>query len=312
MICSFDFRQALLQHRCVQALLIGICLSVSAASADYLEITLLGTGTPRPSAERYGSATLIQAGGKYFLFDVGRGAVIRLHQAAITPDQIEQVFLTHLHSDHITGLDDLWITGWVYQRQPALKIYGPKGTEHTIDALRSMYHEDIRYRTNNVKHKHAQLLSEEVTEGIVYQANGVTIRAFLVDHKPVEPALGYRIDFGDRSVLLSGDTTYSENLIQHAQDIDVLIHEVAASDAAILARNPRLEKIMAYHTNPQQLARVLQKTQPRLAVFNHVLLFGMTEEAALEQIKQDYSGHIEMGYDLMHIQVGEKITVNSR
>ena len=299
----------LFKRRCLAILL--LCLCGSLTWADYLEITLLGTGTPRLSAERYGSATLIQAGGKYFLFDAGRGAVIRLHQADITPDQIEQVFITHLHSDHITGLDDLWITGWIYQRPSALKVYGPEGTKHTIDALRSMYHKDIHYRTSNVRHEHAQLLSEEVTQGVIYQASGVTITAFYVDHKPVEPALGYRLDFGDRSVLISGDTTYSDNLIKHAQDVDVLIHEIAGSDATLVARNPRLAKIMAYHTNPQQLAKVLQKTQPRLAVFNHVLLFGMTEESALAQIRQDYPGRIEMGYDLMHIQLGEKITINT-
>ncbi len=308
-IHASDLRTSLRRYMCLCVTYISLCGSL--AWADYLEITLLGTGTPRPSAERYGSATLIQAAGKYFLFDVGRGAVIRLHQAGITPDQIEQVFITHLHSDHISGLDDLWITGWVYQRQPALKVYGPKGTQHTIDALRSMYHEDIHYRTANAGHEHAQLLSEEVTQGVIYQAAGVTITAFFVDHKPVEPALGYRLDFGDRSVLLSGDTTYSENLIKHAQDVDVLIHEIAGSNSTLLARNPRLTKIMAYHTDPQQLTEILKKTQPRLAVLNHVLLFGISEQTVLEQVRQDYSGRVEMGYDLMHIQLGEKITINS-
>ena len=97
-----------------------IFLAVNVTHADYAEIFLLGTGTPQPSINRFGSATLVSAGGKYFLFDVGRGATIRLQQIGITPDLIEQVFLTHLHSDHVSGLDDLWITGWVWQRENRL------------------------------------------------------------------------------------------------------------------------------------------------------------------------------------------------
>ncbi len=281
----------------------------SSVLADYLEITLLGTGTPRPSIERFGSATLIQADGKYFLFDAGRGATIRLQQAGITPNQIHQVFLTHLHSDHISGLDDLWITGWIYQRDGDLVVYGPKGTQHTIDAMRSMYREDIRYRTTNVNHKEAFLKSIEVSSGVVYDDNRVKISTFAVNHAPVEPALAYRLDFGDRSVVISGDTTLSDTLIQQAKNVDVLIHEITDASPELVARNPRLSKIMAYHTTPQQLTQVLTQTQPRLAVMNHVLLFGVGEDSVLKQIRQDYTGRVEFGYDLMRLQVGTNINI---
>lgn len=280
--------------------------------ADFVEVILLGTGTPRPSIERFGSATLVKAGGHNFLFDVGRGATIRLKQAGLTPNMIDKVFLTHLHSDHISGLDDLWITGWVWQRQGLLNVSGPKGTNNLVESIRQAYAADISYRVINAKLSRdlAKIDSHEVGEEIVFQQDGVTIRAFLVDHAPVKPALGYRIEFGDRVIVISGDTTYSENLIKHSQDVDLLIHEITAASQALLERNKRLASVVAYHTNPQQMSRVLNKTLPRLAVLNHVLLFGVSEQQVIDQIKNDYSGKVEMGYDLMNIGVGDTIRIS--
>jgi len=277
--------------------------------ADYVEVTLLGTGTPRPSIERFGSATLIEAGGQYFLFDAERGSTIRLQQAGITPNQIQKVFLTHLHSDHISGLDDLWITGWIYQREGDLTIRGPLGTQNMVDSMRSMYQEDIGYRTANVGHKNAYLQAIEVTPGIVYKDAQVKVTAFEVNHQPVEPTLAYRLDFGDRSVVISGDTTYSSNLIDHAKNVDVLIHEITDAQAKLVKRNPRLSKIMAYHTTPQQMAQILTETRPRVTVLNHVLLFGVSENTVLTKIQQAYQGRVQFGADLMRIQVGENINI---
>ena len=280
--------------------------------ADYLEVTLLGTGTPRPSIERFGSATLVSAGGQNFLFDVGRGATIRLHQAGLTPNMIDKVFLTHLHSDHISGLDDLWITGWVWQRQSLLSVSGPTGTHQLVEGLRQAYASDISYREKNVNLDTdlAKIKSNEINEGIVYQENGVTIRAFLVEHAPVKPAFGYRIEFGDRAVVISGDTTYSENLIKHSQQADLLIHEITAAEPSLLKRNKRLSKIVAYHTMPGQMSDVLNKTQPRQAVLNHILLFGVSESDVIKEIKSHYTGDVVMGYDLMKIGVGDTIRIN--
>jgi len=288
-----------------------VLMLFQAAYADYLEVTLLGTGTPRPSVERFGSATLVSAGGQYFLFDAGRGVTIRLQQAGITPNQIDKVFLTHLHSDHISGLDDLWITGWVWQREQLLGVSGPTGTHQLIAGLRDAYAADISYRIENVDldDGRAKIESVEIEPGVVYQQDGVTIHAFLVDHAPVKPAYGYRVEFGDRVVVISGDTSYSENLIKHAQQADLLIHEITAADPSLLKRNKRLTSVVAYHTNPDQMAEVLNKTKPRLALLNHVLLFAVTENQVLDKIKQQYSGDVAMGYDLMKIGVGNKIDI---
>ena len=287
--------------------------SLNAAYAEYAEVILLGTGTPRPSIERFGAATLVSAGGKYFLFDAGRGVTIRLNQAGITPDQIGHVFLTHLHSDHISGLDDLWITGWIWQRQHPIQVSGPAGTENLIDSLRNAYVSDIIYRTENtsLEDDQSQIESFEIDEGVVYDAHGVKITAFMVDHMPVVPAFGYRVDFGDRSIVISGDTTYSENLIRHAQHADLLVHEIADSNQSLLKKNKRLQSILAYHTTPSQMISILQHTQPRMTVLNHVLLFGVTPDEILKEITAGYKGRVKIGYDLMKISIGSEITTHS-
>lgn len=274
--------------------------------ADYMEVILLGTGTPRPSIERFGAATLVSAGGQYFLFDAGRGVTMRLQQAGITADQIDKVFLTHLHSDHISGLDDLWITGWIWQREQWLHVWGPAGTRQLVDGLREAYTADISYRVANVhlEADKARIDAVEINEGVVYQQNGVTIKAFLVDHVPVKPAFGYLVEFGDRVVVISGDTTYSENLIKHAQNADLMVHEITAADTSLLMRNKRLASVVAYHTTPEQMTAVLEKTKPKLTVLNHVLLFGVPEDEVMQTIKQKYSGDVVMGYDLMKIEIG--------
>ena len=279
--------------------------------ADYAEVILLGTGTPRPNIERFGSATLVNVGGEKLLFDVGRGATIRLHQAGVTPNQIDKVFLTHLHSDHISGLDDLWITGWVWQRQQNLTVYGPTGVHSLVGNLRKAYAADISYRVSNadLNDEKAKIESIEICEGLIYESGKIKVQAFMVDHKPVSPALGYRIEFGDRVIVISGDTTYSDNLIKHAQDADVLIHEITAAEESLLKRNKRLQNIVAYHTNPKQMSLILEKTNPRTSILNHVLLFGVSEQSVINAINENYSGKVLMGYDLMKIGVGDVIDI---
>ena len=294
--------------------IISLCLfSLKAAYAEYAEVILLGTGTPRPSIERFGAATLVNAGGKYFLFDAGRGVTIRLNQAGITPDQIGHVFLTHLHSDHISGLDDLWITGWIWQREHPIQVSGPAGTDNLVESLRHAYVSDIIYRTENTSldDNQTRIESFEIEEGVVYDREGVKITAFLVDHKPVVPAFGYRVDFGDRSIVISGDTTFSDNLIRHAQHADLLVHEIADASQGLLKKNKRLQSIMAYHTTPSEMIRLLAQTQPRMTVLNHVLLFGVAPDKVLAQISDGYKGRVEMGYDLMKISIGSKITTQN-
>ncbi len=276
-----------------------------------MEVTLLGTGTPRPSIERFGPATLVEANGRFFIFDSGRGITMRLQQAGIALSKIEHVFLTHLHSDHVSGLSALWLTSWIWQRPNKLKLTGPAGTQAFAKHLALAHQADKHYRTEHTKLNNAvfDIASHDIAaEGVVYDHDGVKITAFLVDHGPVEPAYGYRIDSGAQSIVISGDTTYAKNLIRFSKNADLLIHEIAAADANLLANNPRLKKVMSYHTTPAQAAKVLQATQPKAAVFTHVLLFGVDAQTALESTRLHFTGDVRMGQDLMKIGVGETIT----
>ncbi|NQZ54343.1 MAG: MBL fold metallo-hydrolase [Piscirickettsiaceae bacterium] len=289
-----------------------LLLSIHFVHASYLEVTLLGTGTPRPDISRFGPSTVIEAKGRYFVFDSGRGTTIRLQQAGIPLAQIEQVFITHLHSDHVSGLPDLWLSSWIWQRQNKLHIYGPVGIQNMTDHIKLAFQADLDYRIENsgLNPLTAEINTTEIkSEGVIYNKEGVQITAFFVDHGLVKPAFGYRLDSGDRSVVISGDTSYSENLIKFAKGTDLLIHEVAAADETLLQNNRRLQKIIRYHTSPDQAAMVFNKVQPRVAIYSHLLLFGINEQQLLEKTKSLYQGAVYIGEDLLKIGVGKNITV---
>ena len=155
------------------------------------------------------------------------------------------------------------------------------------------------------------ILAEDITEGFVHENGGVKITAFEVDHTPVKPAFGYRIDHAGRSVVLSGDTRTSENLIRHAQNVDLLIHEVASPETFQRAGAPpdRAKSIVAHHVTPEQAAEVFSRTKPKLAVYSHIVLPTATEQDLIPPTRKIYSGPLELGEDLMVIEVGEKVEV---
>jgi len=295
--------------RILFVLLIG--LYAASCHADYMRVTLLGTGSPRPSVDRNGPAVLVEVGGKYLLVDAGRGVVQRLQQLDIRISDIHQVFLTHLHSDHISALDDIWLTGWIYQRSLPLNIYGPKGAKSFVDYLSQAYSHDVQLRNqySGLDPNSGVVVAYDIKPGVIYSENGVKVTAFLVDHKPVDPAYGYRIDFGERSVVISGDTTYSQSLVDHSVGIDLLVHEIMSVKSEILEKNPRLQKIQRYHTSPEQLVKVLNGVKPRAAVLTHVIIVGTTEDDVLQQVNNGYKGELYMGEDLMSVEVGSSIKV---
>jgi ribonuclease Z len=195
---------------------------------NLFRVTLLGTGAPPPRWDRCGPSTLVEVGAEKFIFDAGRGAMQRLHQLGIPFSAITGMFLTHHHSDHVVGFPDLWLTGWIGrpwgQRKIPLRVWGPQGTRQMMEHLPQAFAVDIRVRSRNYPPDGVKLQTEEINEGIVYSDDGVTVSAFEVDHGGEElPAFGYRIDFDDRSAVLSGDTTFNRNLIDHSRGADLLV-----------------------------------------------------------------------------------------
>jgi ribonuclease Z len=307
--------KAATQRATLGCALFAIAIVSSAASAEQITVTLLGTGCPTPVMDRFGPSTLVEAAGSKFVIDAGRGALQRLTQVKVRWQDVDGVFLTHLHSDHIVGLPDLWLTGWLVSagRNRALHVWGPTGTKKMIEHLRAAFEFDIRIRVedDHAKPDGVVIVAADIGEGVIYEKGGMKVTAFEVDHAPVKPAFGYRIDSGGRSVVLSGDTRFSENLIRHAQGVDLLIHEVVAPDSLRRANVPpeRIRSVTDHHTTPEQAGEVFARAKPRLAVYSHIVMPQATEDELIPPTRQAYSGPLEIGEDLMVIEIGEEIRV---
>ena len=289
-----------------------------------LRVILLGTAAgPTFSAQRLGISTLILAGPEKLLFDCGRGLTTGMAAMAINPADVTKVFLTHLHSDHIVSLPELNLFSWASQgRNKPLQVWGPDGTRSMFNHLQEAFAFDIHIR-RDVDEKHSaegiKVLATDIREGVVHEANGVKVTAFLVDHGPAKPAFGFRVDYHGHSVAISGDTKPSDNLVRFSQGVDVLIHEVARSKADPALAGPpdellpgtRLTRgqwktIAEYHTDGTEAGQVFQRTKPKLAVFSH---YNGQSAATLALVRQNYAGPVEFGEDLMTIEVGDSVSV---
>ncbi|MBM7454950.1 ribonuclease Z [Oceanisphaera litoralis] len=272
-------------------------------------MTLLGTGSPVPSSTRYGMSTLVQAGGLNLVFDAGRGAPVRMTQAGIPLGDIDGVFITHFHSDHVNGLSDIWMTGYVpaFGGRPGdLHLYGPTGLEELAAGLRHAHADDIEVRVadGELERHTTGLIAHEFAEpGVIFEQDGVTVTMFEVQHDPdhaIEPAMGYRVDYNERSVLISGDTIPHENVIKYGTGVDLLIHEVAEFEDITA-----LPEVYAHHTNPRQAGEIFTTTAPRLAVYSHIVngtssvAPGISDEELLRRTRENYSGPLLVGQDLM-------------
>ena len=264
---------------------------------------------------RFGPSTLVEAGGERLLFDAGRGSLQRLSQLGVPWQEVGGLFLTHLHSDHVVGFPDLWLTGWLIApgRSVPLPVVGPVGTANMMSNLERAFEFDIRVRleNDNSPGDGVVLQTQETNGGVVFERGGVKVTAFQVDHAPVRPALGFRIDYGGRSVVLSGDTRVSEELIRYAQGVDLLVHEVFVPQTLQRAGVPpaRAKSIIDYHVTPEQAGQVFRRTKPRLAVYSHICMPGATEDELIVPTRTEYAGPLDIGEDLMSIVVGDDVRI---
>jgi ribonuclease Z len=308
-----------------------------------IHVTLLGTGVPLLNAAGYvaqGRATaglLIEAGTERMLFDCGQNVVTRLDQSGNAylnanienpPNvAVDRAFISHLHSDHMADLASLYGLGWLYRNDDPLMVWGPGpgpdspfGMSSIISMLRLVWDADYNVRAViwNLQQNPDIAFSpvgmepivNDLAQGVVYQKNGVKVTAFLVDHDPVTPAYGFRVDYAGHAVVFSGDTTYNQNLVTYATGADVIIHEIWGWTEA-----DGTPELWSYHTNPQDWARVMLGAGPKMAVMTHISLQppgypdlpnGSNTTTLVAAVKAaGWTGGLTVGQDLMTIDIAD-------
>jgi ribonuclease Z len=281
------------------------------AKEDLFRVTLLGTGTPVPSIERLGYSTLIEAGEQRLVFDFGRGVAIRLAQLKVPLGSINAHFLTHFHSDHTSGLPDLWLTGWLRpaygQRNQAFVIYGPKGLNELTSGLSAAYARDIVTRAEDEKSPMSGITFEphEIEAGVVYEKEGLVVTAFNNDHgDKVKPSLGYKIQYKGKTVVLSGDTKYSEEVVKQSTNADLLVHCVTVIPSDLLKQFPQYQAVYDHLSSPEQAAKVFKAASPKQVVFSHIGLNGnSTVQDLMQRTRTIYTGPLQVGEDLMAFEL---------
>jgi ribonuclease Z len=296
------------------ACIVGLTTAAAlAADGGTVRVHLIGTGGPELTPTREGMATLVEASGQTFLFDAGRGTLQNIYLSRIDPRRVTRIFLTHLHSDHIEGLPAVWMTPWfMFGRQQTLEIWGPQGTQQMVDGMRMMYGHDVEHRANpTFKRGYLDIAVHEIAPGVVYDDGGVKVTAFTVEHDDGNPAFGYRIDAVGRSILLSGDTTYSDNVVSYGMNDDLIVSNVVAfSDA--MTKAGVLKPVLNKLTTPEQAAMIFSKTRPRLAAYSHIVKKELPGDVGDDVIvartrAAGYAGPLVMGQDRMTIEVGDRV-----
>ena len=293
------------------AFAIGAPLSAQVkADSSKTQIVFLGTGTPSPNPDKSGPSVAIVVHGASYIVDAGPGLVRRATQATrlgvkgLEPKNLRRVFITHLHSDHTVGLPDLMYTPWVVHRTAPLEVYGPPGIAAMVHHLVMAYAEDNDLRINGLERntKSGSVINvHEVTAGVVYKDENVTVTAFPVPHGSWKYAFGYRFQTADRTIVITGDTHPSDNVVNACNGCDVLLHEAytmkgyAASDSAWKAYS------RSFHTSTKEVGEVATKAHPGLLILYHQMFFGDSTDAEgtmLTEMKQYYKGKFASAHDL--------------
>jgi ribonuclease Z len=296
---------------------------LSQAQSDF-KVTLLGTASPAPRPDRFGPSTLVEAGDQKLLIDAGRGVPIRLRQIGVPIGRIDVLFITHYHSDHVSGIPDVWLTGWLSppfgRRTTPFHVIGPTGAKALMSNLEKAYALDVKIRLEDEKlpPEGVAIAAEEFEkDGVVYEKSGVKVTAFAVEHgAAIKPAVGYRVDYKGRSVTFSGDTRYDENVVKHATGTDLLIHEVGSARPELMATSVPVQRIIAHHTTPREAGQVFARAKPKLAVYAHIVLLSNekipepTLEDVVAETRQTYGGPLVVGEDLMSFEIGESVSVH--
>lgn len=287
---------------------LGALIPGQRIAAQATKVVMLGTGTPNADPDRSGPALAIVVNGESYLVDAGPGVVRRAALAArvdslpaLTPPKLTRVFLTHLHSDHTTGLPDLLLTPWVLERTAPLSVYGPPRTKRMVDLLAQAYADDIKIRLTGGEPSNKtgyRAIAHDVKPGVVYRDSNVTVTAFKVPHGKWENAYGYVFQTRDRKIVVSGDTGPSDAVVTACNGCDVLVHEVYSAEA-FKRRAPEWQAYhAAYHTSGYQLGDIATRARAKRVVFYHQLYWGDDDSELLREIATRFTGAMLAGRDL--------------
>ncbi|MGD9092071.1 MAG: MBL fold metallo-hydrolase [Anaerolineales bacterium] len=274
--------------------------------SDRSKIVLLGTGNPNADPARSGPALAVLVDGTPYLVDCGPGIVRRAAAAfhnginGLDVIRLNNLFITHLHSDHTAGLPDLILTPWVLGRRKALHVYGPRGVNTLCEHLLLAYHEDIQQRIKGLEPANTTgwvVESHEVIPGRVYQDEQVRVEAYPVSHG-TWAAFSYKFTTPDSTIAISGDRLPTADAVSFFTGCDILIHEVYSSTAFERLPPDWQRYHSSVHTSSIELARLAGQVKPELLVLTHQLLWGVSEEELLGEIKDLYPGEVISGRDL--------------
>ncbi|MEP7383624.1 MAG: MBL fold metallo-hydrolase [Gemmatimonadota bacterium] len=288
-------------------LTVGAFASACAQPTSRTQLILLGTGTPIPDPDRSGPAVAIVVDSVAYLFDAGAGvvrratAMARSGVPALRVARLQYLFLTHLHSDHTMGVNDVMFTPWIEGRRASLALYGPPGTQRMVDGILDAYAEDIAERSTTSGGPTADAVRpqvHEIAEGVVYKDERVTVRAFEVPHSGWKHAFGYRVQTPDRVIVISGDTRASPAIARECAECDILVHEVYSDSGFTLMSAARQQYHAQAHTSATQLGDIATQARPGLLVLYHQLFFGASDERLLTEVRSRYSGRVVSGKDL--------------
>ena len=273
-----------------------------------MQVIILGSGSPIPDPERAGPSTLVRTSIGDLLFDCGRGVLMRAAAAGSGAGAFQALLLTHLHSDHITDLNDVFTMRWVMSFSPnPLPVFGPSGTARLLHATEAMLEPDIGYRLthhDDLKWRPSAVVTE-VGSGVILDQGTVRITAAPTDHAPVRPAVGYRVDDEGRSVVIAGDTVPCAGLDRLCADADVLVHTVVRRDLIEQFGLPRLTDVLDYHSSVPDAARTAEQNGVRKLILTHLVPAPTpgTEQEWLDQAAANFNGDVVLASDLLAVEV---------
>ena len=287
----------------------------SSTSYGDTKLIILGSGTPNPDPQRYGSGYAIVVNESAYIVDFGPGIVRRI--SAMSPTwggefpsmelkKINIAFLTHIHSDHSGALADLILTPWIMGRDVPLKLYGPPGLNAMSKNITEAYIDDINYRLYGSqpanKLGYTTLVNEISEDGVIYKDKNVKVIAFKNAHGDFKNSFGFLFITKDKKILLSGDTAVSENLKKYGKDLDILVHEVFSSETFVNKTKDWQIYHQAHHTSSIDLGIIANELKPKKLVLSHILFWGASDESLLSDVKKNFNGKTIIAKDLMVIE----------